>query len=123
MFEEFIAQGNDMIRRQQPQVGLSLDELRRIPESELVSLIEATAWQRGIEERIRNSFGEDAYARYRIFWDVFKDDIAKGRGDESSRSVNLWRRIIAYLVELDARLAAKDKTIGISESNETRRAG
>ena len=123
MFEEFIAQGNDMIRRQQLQVGLSSDQLKSIPESELVSLIEATAWRREIEERIRNRFGSDAYTRYCIFWEVFRDDVEKEKGDESARYVNVWRRIVAYLAELDARLTAKDATAGIQVSNETRRAG
>jgi len=123
MFEEFIAQGNDMIRRQQLQVGLSSHQVKSIPESELVSFIEATAWRREIEERIRNTFGSDAYARYCIFWEVFRDDVEKERGDESARLVNVFRRIVAYLVELDARITAKDTTAGIQVSNETRRAG
>ena len=123
MFEEFIAQGNDMIRRQQLQVGLSSGQVKSIPESELVILIEASAWRAEIEQRIRNTFGPDAYARYCIFWQVFRDEVEKEKGDESTRYVNVWRRIVAYLVELDARLATQERAEEASGSNETRKVG
>jgi hypothetical protein len=123
MFEEFIAQGNDMIRRQQKQIGLPGHWAEEIPEAERVTLIEAMSWRNAIEERIRNSFVPDAFARYQIFWDIFRDEIQKEKGDESSRYVNLWRRIVAYLVELDARLAAQDKPSEMPDTRDTRKAG
>jgi hypothetical protein len=123
MFEEFIAQGNDMIRRQKRQVGMPSHWVEEIPESERVSLIEATAWRREIEERIRNRFGVDAYARYNIFWDIFKDDIEKGKGDESARYVTVLQRIVAYLTELDGRLAARNNTTKEDGDTETRKIG
>jgi hypothetical protein len=123
MFEEFIAQGNDMIRRLQKEVGLPSHWAESIPESERVTLIEANAWQQGIEERIKNSFGPDAYARYSIFWEVYKDDVKKGKGDASSRCITVWQRIVTYLVELDSRLAGKDGAAKGPESDETRKVG
>jgi hypothetical protein len=123
MFEEVIAQGNDMIRRQQKQIGLPGHWGEEIPEAERVTLIEAMSWRNAIEERIRNGFGPDAFARYQIFWDIFRDEIQKEKGDESSRYVNLWRRIVAYLVELEARLAAQNKPSEMPDANDTRKAG
>jgi hypothetical protein len=109
MFEELIAQGNDMIRRQEKQVGLSYTGLKAIPEHELVSGIEYMAWRKTIEERINSSFGADALARYQIIWEIHKHDVEKQTGDESSRYVNAWRRIVAYLVELQGRIDTKGK--------------
>jgi hypothetical protein len=123
LFEEFIAQGNDMIRRQEKQIGLPSRWVEDIPESERVSMIEATAWRREIEERIQSTFGPDAYARYGIFWDILKDDIEKGRGDESARYVAVWRRIVAYLEELEARLAPRSHAAGEEADGKTRKAG
>lgn len=123
MFEEFIAQGNDMIRRQQAQVGLSAYSTKNIPDNELVSIIEANAWRVAVEERIQNNFGPDAYARYKVFWDLLRDDIQKERGDESSRYVTLWRRIVAYLVELDSRVTSVDQSVRASDINKKRKRG
>jgi hypothetical protein len=109
MFEEFIAQGNDMIRRQQAQVGLSAYSAENIPDDQRVTIIEANAWRVAVEERIQNAFGPDAYARYKVFWEILSDDIEKKKGDESSRYVSLWRRIVSYLAELDDRLATGDQ--------------
>jgi hypothetical protein len=122
VFEEFIAQGNDMIRRQERQIGMTAYSEAQIPVHERVTLIEANAWREGLEERIRANFSPDAYARYCIFWDIYENEIDKNEGDASSRCVNLWRRIVAYLVELDTRLAATGQED--SQNNvETRKVG
>jgi len=101
MFEEFIAQGNDMIRRQQLQVGLSSGQLKSIPESELVSLIEASAWRGEIEQRIRNTFGPDAYARYCISWQVFRDEVEKKKEMNprvtSMFGAGLWLILLSWM--------------------------
>ena len=104
MFEELIAQGKDMIRRQQKQIGMTSYSAEQLPDHERVTLIEANAWRKTIEERINSHFGPDAFARYHVFWDILKDDIEKQKGDESSRYVAVWQRIVGYLVELDSRL-------------------
>jgi hypothetical protein len=122
LFEEFIAQGNDMIRRQEKQIGMTAYSEAEIPAHERVTLIEAKAWREALELRIQTNFSPDAYARYRIFWDIYASEIEKKEGDVSSRYVNLWRRIVSYLVELDARPVARGQED--SQSNvETRKAG
>jgi hypothetical protein len=123
MFEEFIAQGNDMIRRQQVQVGHSAQWEENLPDDERVTIIEANAWRLAIEERIQNNFGPDTYARYKGFWDLLRDDRQKEKGDESSRYVTLWRRIVAYLVELDSRLASADQSAQAPDINRKRKLG
>lgn len=65
MFDELIAQGNDMIRRQQAEVGLSAYSAENIPDDQRVTIIEANAWRVAVEDKIQNTFGPDAYARYK----------------------------------------------------------
>jgi hypothetical protein len=109
VFEELIAQGNDMIRRQQKQIGLNPYSEATFPAHELVTRIEANAWRESLEEKIRTNFGPDAYARYRLFWVIYDDEAKREEGDESARCVNLWHRIVGYLVELDNRLTTRNQ--------------
>jgi hypothetical protein len=124
VFEEFIAQGKDMIRRQEKQIGENPYAETRIPVYERVTRIEANAWRETLEKRIRTNFGPDAYARYRVFWDVYEDEVAKKQGDESTRCVNLWQRIVAYLVELDWRLGtSREDGMDTHNNGEIRKVG
>ena len=120
MFEEFIAQGKDMIRRQEKQIGHSAYFETQLPAHEKVTIIEANAWKKNVEERIQTYGGPDAYARYQIFWAVYKDELEKGQGDESSRWVNFWQRVVAHITELDQRLAAAESATADSVTGQVR---
>lgn len=103
MFEEYIAHGRDLVRRIQAEAKLSEAEVDKLPAWERVLNVESSEWYAAVEERIRSSFGPDAVARYRLFWRLWEEEIKHGLGTERMRTVNLYQRIINYLVELDAR--------------------
>lgn len=106
MFEELIAHGNDMIRRLEKFVGLSYEELEIRPAHQQVAVLEAQAWRKAIEERIRSTFGQDTLTRYNIIGELYSDELKRGKGDEITRSLNAMRRIVALLEELEERLHA-----------------
>jgi len=115
MFEQQIAQGHDMIRRLEAESRLTEPQRNALPSSERVPLREAAAWQETIEQQIRLAFGADTFARYRVAWDRYKEELDRNAGDEYSRALNAWRRVIAFLIELDV------QSIGPSSAQDARR--
>ena len=103
MFEEDIAHANDMIRRLEMEVGLSRAEVEGLPGHLRVPTREAAAWRQVIEEKIRTGFAPEALARYRVAWDLYKEELERGEGNETTRILNAWRRIVSFLTELDQR--------------------
>jgi hypothetical protein len=115
MFEEHIAHGNDMIRRLELEVGLSPSEVEMLPAHQRVPIAEAVAWQKAIEEKLRTNFGPEVFARYNIAWEIFRDEVKRREGTPTSQALNAWRRIVAYLGELqeraNARSAAAERSV------------
>jgi len=105
VFEEYIAQGNDMIRRLDVQVGLTDKQRAALPPLQQVATKEAVDWQEAVEERIGRNFGSDALARYNVSWQLYNDELSRHIGDEVTRALNAWRRIVEFLKELDRRSA------------------
>jgi|SRR5215813_8444782 len=110
MFEELIAQGKDMIRRLERLVGLTYGQLKARPAHEQVANKEAEAWQKSVEERIRSAFGPDTLARYKMIWQLFADELERNEGDEITRSLNIKRRIVSLLSELQERQNASTRS-------------
>lgn len=105
MFEELIAQGRDMIRRLEGEWRLPQGDRELLPAYQRVPVREAVAWQEAVEEKLRASFGPDTLRRYEGVGAMYSDELNRGQGDEYSRSLNSWNRIVALLEELDARAA------------------
>ena len=118
MFEEYIAQGNDMIRRMQAEIGLSEAEVEALPKDRRVPTREDVAWRKAVEERIKSTFGSDALARYNLAWEHYREELDDGEGDERTRLINAWRRIVTYLMELEERLKTRSpgREDGLSEN-------
>ena len=104
-FEEEIAQGQDMIRRLEAESRLSLVERDALPPHRRVPRTEALAWQDRVEAKLQSAFGPDTFARYRIAWDLYKEELDDDIGNEYSRTLNAWNRIVALLEELNLRQA------------------
>lgn len=107
MFEELIAQGKDMIGRLEPHVDLTHVERKALPVVQQVTYKEAVVWQTAVEERIRTTFGADTLARYESIIELRNTELERDEGDEVTRTLNLWRRIVALLSELQERLEKK----------------
>jgi nucleoside phosphorylase len=103
VFDEYIAQGNDMIRRLDVHVRLTDEQRVALPPLQQVAVKEATDWREAVEERIRLNFGPDALARYNVAWQLYNDELGRHIGDEVTRALNAWRRIVEFLKELDQR--------------------
>jgi hypothetical protein len=107
MFEEEIAQGRDMIRRLEAESRLAQAERDALPQHQRVPTREALDWKKRIEQRIEKSFGADTLTRYQVAWDLYTDELERERGDEYSRSLNAFNRIIVLLEELDSRASGQ----------------
>jgi nucleoside phosphorylase len=103
VFEEYIAQGNDMIRRLDLHVGLTDERRVALPPLQQVAAKEASDWRQAVEERIRRNFGSDVLARYNVSWQLYSDEVDRHIGDEVTRALNTWRRIVIFLEELESR--------------------
>jgi hypothetical protein len=103
MFEEYIAQGRDMVRRLEAEMGLSETEVNQLPGSERVRMMEFDTWDKAARERVEANCGSDALARYRLASELQTEEIQQREGTERSRFVTRIRRSLAYLAELDSR--------------------
>src|ERR1700722_16682385 len=82
MFEEFIAHGNDMIRRLERLVDLSYQQLTARPAHEQVAPKEGEAWMKTVRGRIVTGFGQDTVARYDLINELWSDEIRRQAGRE-----------------------------------------
>jgi hypothetical protein len=106
MFEEQIAQGEHMIRRLEAELKLSPTERDALPSWRRVPVKETLAWQKTIEDKIRAAFGPDTLDRYNLVHDLYRDELDRHEGDEYSRLLATWHRILDLLRELDSRRSA-----------------
>lgn len=91
-----------MIRRLDAENKLTPSERVALPSSQRVTTKEAVAWQEVIEQKIRSSFDRDTLARYQVARDKYREELDRGEGNEYSRALNAWNRLLALLVELDS---------------------
>jgi hypothetical protein len=104
MFEEHIAHGNDMIRRLEKERGLSEKGIDALPAHQRVPIAEAEAWHASVNRRIRESFGPDTLARFELISKLHSNEIKDRIGDERSRIITFWRRVLDLLTELQNRV-------------------
>ena len=103
MFKELIAQGEDMIRRLEAHVGLTHADRVALPAYRQVSTKEANAWDAAVEARIKGNFGADTIRRFDMVRELYREELDRDAGDEITRALNAWHRIVVLLTELDGR--------------------
>ncbi|HEY7769365.1 toll/interleukin-1 receptor domain-containing protein [Longimicrobium sp.] len=103
MFEEQIAQGRDMVRRLEAESRLPSGDREALPSWKRVPMKEAQEWHRVIEAKLKAHYGPETFDRYQLARNLFSEALDRGEGDEYSRALDFWERILALLTELSAR--------------------
>jgi len=106
VFEELIAQGEDMIRRLEAEMKLGEAEREALPPYRRVPVKEALAWRKAIEDKLQAAYGPDTLDRYNLISMLYRDELERDEGDEYTRSTNARHRIVSLLRELDSRPSA-----------------
>jgi Trypsin-like peptidase domain len=100
-FADLIEQGVSMIRRLEQHVGLSYGERTGLPVEQQVTHREASEWNTAVERRVTDLFGDDVARRLTLAHELYADEANRAEGDEVDRALNLWRRLVLLLRELE----------------------
>ena len=100
-FSDLIEQGVSMTRRLEMHVGLSYEERTGLPVEQQVSIREASEWDIAVERRVTDRFGDDVARRLKLAHELYVDELNRDEGDEVERALNLWRRQVSLLRELE----------------------
>jgi hypothetical protein len=63
--------------------------------------VEVQEWKDAISQRVRDAFGGTVDARIELSYELWRDEVDRGEGDEVDRLLTYCRRVVSILQGLE----------------------